>query len=200
MADFDKIYEIVRVNFEGGYANVPGDKGGETYAGIARKIHPDEKIWDAIDFYKRTKFAGASIPRNTHFDDLEFLVRDFYRRQFFENRIHEINDPLVALAVFDYLIHSGPTGIRNVQRIVNVTPDGIIGPKTLAAINARNPRALYQEILTQRAEFLNRLADKDASQEKFRAGWLSRISHLAGLAAPGNFAVIVLLLLLIILL
>jgi lysozyme family protein len=198
MTDFDKIYEIVRVKFEGGYANVAGDKGGETYAGIARKIHPNEKIWDAIDFYKRTKFAGQTIPHNTHFDDLEFLVRDFYRRQFFDNRVHEIDDPLVGLAVFDYLIHSGPTGIKNIQRLVGVKPDGIIGPVTLAAINERNPRALYAAILSEREQFLTRLADKDETQAQFKTGWLNRVADLRKLANGTNPLVWILILILII--
>lgn len=39
-ADFNIAYNPVRT-FEGDWCNVPGDKGGETYAGIARAFFPD---------------------------------------------------------------------------------------------------------------------------------------------------------------
>ena len=40
MAIFKKAYEPVR-QWEGGWCNVEGDRGGETYAGIARNFWPD---------------------------------------------------------------------------------------------------------------------------------------------------------------
>lgn len=39
MAIFEKAYDPVR-QWEGGWCNVEGDRGGETYAGIARNFWP----------------------------------------------------------------------------------------------------------------------------------------------------------------
>ena len=40
MADFATAYAPL-AGFEGGWCNVQGDSGGETYAGIARRYWPD---------------------------------------------------------------------------------------------------------------------------------------------------------------
>ena len=50
-ADFNIAYNPVRT-FEGDWCNVPGDKGGETYAGIARAFFPDWPGWHFIDAAK----------------------------------------------------------------------------------------------------------------------------------------------------
>ena len=51
MADL-KIAEAKTLKWEGGYCNIPGDKGGETIFGIARNMHPDLKLWKDVDNYK----------------------------------------------------------------------------------------------------------------------------------------------------
>jgi len=48
---FSPAYAIVKVN-EGGYVNDPVDKGGETYAGIARNIFGSWEGWSIIDAKK----------------------------------------------------------------------------------------------------------------------------------------------------
>jgi len=50
MADFNDAYEKTILN-EGGYKlhNVPDDRGGQTYAGIARRYHPNWPGWRYID-------------------------------------------------------------------------------------------------------------------------------------------------------
>ncbi len=42
------------LSHEGGYANHPADKGGETYRGISRKANPNWEGWKYIDDVKRT--------------------------------------------------------------------------------------------------------------------------------------------------
>ena len=50
MAEFRPAFEKM-IHNEGGYVNhiVAGDRGGQTYAGIARKFHPDWQGWNLID-------------------------------------------------------------------------------------------------------------------------------------------------------
>ena len=51
MADFDLAYAPV-AKWEGGWTHDSGDKGGETYAGIARAFFPDWPGWHFIDAAK----------------------------------------------------------------------------------------------------------------------------------------------------
>src|SRR5690606_40800811 len=52
----------------------------------------------------------------------------------------------VDYAVFDYAVNSGPgQAIKHLQEVVGVKVDGIIGPATLAAVNAANvTQQLYE--------------------------------------------------------
>lgn len=162
---------------EGGYANVEGDKGGETYAGIARNFYPDLPLWDFIDAIKRTK---GPIKRNTVFAELNDDVDKFYYELWTKHKLSEVRSQKVATLMFDYIVHSGRTGIKNMQNILGVTADGVIGPVTLAAVNKSDPSILYDKILNQRKNFLIALAEKP-DQNKFLAGWMKRINDLAQL-------------------
>lgn len=199
MANFQKSFDITRGVWEGGYVNLPQDKGGETYGGIARKIHPDNPVWVHIDFLKRTKFVQG-IPRNTYFPEIEYIVKEFYKNIWTRYNLDEIKNDDVTTLIFDYIIHSNGTGAKNIQRVLKVAVDGIFGMKTIAAINARYPPDLFVEILEQRKEFLKSLVEKNPSQKVFESGWNARIKFLSKLAPLGGTAlgVIIGLLLLIV--
>ena len=51
MADFKTAYDRTS-KFEGGYSNDEADRGGETFAGIARVYHENWLGWKIIDQYK----------------------------------------------------------------------------------------------------------------------------------------------------
>lgn len=176
MAKFDDAYFTYIKPFEGWYVNIAADKGGETYGGIARKKFPAWNGWTYIDFQKKTKFAGKEIPRNTHFPDIDYLVTEFYRDLWNRNLIGELIDQHVATLLFDYIVHSGATrAIRAIQNIVGAHPDGIMGPKTVAAINKSNAAATFSRLLKQRENFLRAIIDADPSQAIFETGWKKRM-------------------------
>ncbi len=127
MSDFLQAYERMIVN-EGGYVlhTVAGDKGGMTYAGIARNRWPQWAGWSVID-------AGGEPQAD--------LVRGFYRVNFWMAlRLEEVQSQDVARTLFDFGVNAGVgTAAKLAQVVVGTTPDGRIGPKSLAAINAADP-------------------------------------------------------------
>ncbi len=52
----------------------------------------------------------------------------------------DIKDQNVANILVDWVWASGAYGIKIPQRVLGVDVDGIVGPKTIAAVNARNKR------------------------------------------------------------
>ena len=50
-----KLIDMV-LKHEGGYANVSGDLGGETYRGISRKNFPSWNGWEIVDEKKPLKY------------------------------------------------------------------------------------------------------------------------------------------------
>lgn len=179
MATFDKAYPFTK-KYEGGYANIPGDLGGETYAGISRKYHPEEKdLWTSLDFYKRT--SNGVIENGTILPGLNEIVKDFYLRLWNKNRLSELNDQGIATTIFDYIVHKsgmhGRAAQKQVQRLVKVSDDGIFGPITIAAINKEKPSLLISNLLNLREKELIAQA-QNPSQAKFLDGWLARIDNL----------------------
>jgi lysozyme family protein len=65
-----------------------------------------------------------------------------------------------------------------VQALVGVTVDGKIGPQTIAAINATDPKWLFDHIRLSRIAFVEAIVRNKPSLGVFLAGWKNRINAL----------------------
>ena len=179
---FDELFDGV-IKHEGYYANVTGDKDGETYMGVARNLHPKWQGWVIIDAYKE---EFGEIKRNTKIDNpqLTQLVKDFYRKTFYDNyRIESINNGPLQEIIFDWCVNSGHWGSRGVQRTLNqffntdLKMDGIIGKNTLSVIISCEPKALFDAIKAARIRYYYTIA-KRGQNHKLLKGWLNRINSI----------------------
>lgn len=179
---FDELFDGV-IKHEGYYANVEGDRGGETYMGVARNLHPDWKGWEYIDAYKETY---GKIKWNFKIDvpELTQLVKDFYEKTFYEKfKIDGVLDGSLQEIIFDWCVNSGHWGARGVQRVLNYESDedlkldGIIGFNTLTAINIREPKELFWKIKKARIKYYHSIAKK-GKNHLFLEGWLKRIGSI----------------------
>ena len=59
------------------------------------------------------------------------------------------------------------------------TVDGIVGPKTIAAVNSRNPRELFDQIKIARFDFIEDICRKRPANNKFKRGWMNRINNIS---------------------
>ena len=81
-------------------------------------------------------------------------------------------------------VNAGPgRAVKILQTIVGSTPDGGIGPKTLAAVAEQNPLSVIRQYSDARREYYKGLA----IYVTFGRGWLRRVDecekeaeHLAG--------------------
>ncbi|MBN1187017.1 MAG: hypothetical protein JXB49_32365 [Bacteroidales bacterium] len=185
MANFKEAYNKT-MGHEGGYANNPFDKGGETYKGIARKYHPEWDGWLIIDAYK----ANSDLKTNRVIDDpeLDELVYDFYQDKFWSsNRLDEITNQLIANELFDTGVNVGrEKAARMLQIALNVLNrnerdyhdikvDGIIGPDTIRLTNAYpRPEVLLKTLNGIQFSHYMAICQYDPSQEVFFQGWLKR--------------------------
>lgn len=172
MADFLPAYEAM-ILAEGGYQlhNVAGDTGGLTYAGIARNKNPQWPGWGYID-------RDETPPSQ--------LVRDFYLAGWWAPlQGDKITDQAVATSLFKFAVNtSAPyrptTAVKLAQVVLGVTPDGVLGAKTLAALNAMEPGSfLARFALAQIARYRD-ICMRDRTQSKFLLGWINRV--LGGVA------------------
>ena len=59
-----------------------------------------------------------------------------------------------------------------------MTIDGIVGPKTIEAVNSRDPKELFEAIKAERIAYIDRIIQARPANKKFRNGWLNRINDL----------------------
>ena len=163
MSDFLQAYERMIVN-EGGYKlhTVANDKGGTTYAGIARNRWPNWPGWSYLD-------AGDTPPAE--------MVRGFYRSNFWTPlRLEEVHSQDVARTLFDFAVNAGTgTAAKLAQIVVGTTPDGKIGPKTLAALNSFDPELFMARYALAKLARYEQIITRDSSQRGFLLGWVRRV-------------------------
>ena len=117
-------------------------------------------------------------------DDLHLLTREdvvnrVLKPHYWDRwKADEIKSQSVANILVDWVWASGAHGIKIPQRLLGVTVDGIVGPKTLAAVNARNPRELFDMIKIARFDFIEDICRSRPANNKFKRGWMNRINDL----------------------
>ena len=170
------------LKYEGGYANVEGDNGGETYRGISKKANPNWSGWAILDTLKPLR-TGDKLNHPL----LNQAVADLYFEKYFKKlNLHILNSSKVASAIFDFYVHGGFSAkklqnILNERFLTNLVCDGIIGVKTINAINNVDANQLIQYILEWRELYLKQIVTNNSNQSKFLRGWLNRLSQLKGL-------------------
>lgn len=143
---------------EGGYSDHPDDPGGATMMGITQAT--------------LATWRGAPVTKA----DVRALTRDeaaaLYRARYW-NAVRGDDLPAgLDLAVFDFAVNSGASrAVRALQRTLGVSVDGVVGPETLAAANARAPSESIRTLCAARLAFLERLSTFPV----FARGWMRRI-------------------------
>ena len=56
--------------------------------------------------------------------------------------------------------------------------DGIVGPNTLKALNAREPKSLFNEIKAERFAFIDRIVKSRPANGRYERGWKNRINDI----------------------
>lgn len=147
-------------SYEGKFSNDPNDRGKATMMGVTIATF-------------RNVFG-----QNKTVDDLKMMTDEqwlfIFRRYYWDKwQADKINSQSIANLLVDWYWMSGAYGIRIPQYVLGVTVDGIVGPKTIAAINSHSDKQyLFKRLWQERTDFLKRIGVK--SQKKFLSGWLRR--------------------------
>lgn len=109
-------------------------------------------------------------------DDEWFLVfKDCFYDKIKGDKIE--NDSLCLLIV-DWAWNSGvKTAIRKVQSAIGVKSDGVVGPKTLYALNSV-PKDAFYKIWGRREYFYDKLVEKNPENKKYIRGWKNRLRSI----------------------
>ena len=88
----------------------------------------------------------------------------------------EIKNQSIAQLLVDWVWVSGVYGIKYPQQVLGVKVDGIVGQKTIAAINDYpDQKELFNKLWNRRKKHFEDVA-KSPSKAKFLKGWLNRLN------------------------
>jgi lysozyme family protein len=172
MANFKTAFDLM-IAHEGGYVNDPDDPGGETYKGVARKIFSKWDGWQTIDMLKRQAGFPANLDKDT---ELQLRVQMFYEINFWDKiKGDEIINQEVANSIFDFAVNAGvESSVLLAQLVVDINPDGVIGPNSIVRINAFDiDHFLAAFTVAKIARYVN-IVKKRPTSRKYFYGWVCR--------------------------
>lgn len=155
------------LQWEGGFVNDPLDQGGATNKGVTiatwRQCGYDKDGDGDIDIndMRLLKVADATM-----------VLKRYYWDRWQADRI---NNQSIADILVDWVWGSGKWGIVIPQRILQLVDDGIVGNKTIQAVNEADPKQLFDKIYLARVEFIANIINRKPEQKRFWRGWLNRL-------------------------
>ncbi len=178
--NYKAFVERVIQRYEGGYGWDRADPGGPTNYGITcydLAEHRHQKM--------TSMSAWAPIVRAMPLQEAEDIYATKYASACRFNDLNSGPD----CAIFDFGVNSGSSrAIKYAQMVVGTTRDGVLGPITLAAINAMDSNKFVDDLCDFRLHFLKGLH----TWKVFGVGWTRRVadvrnySHrVTGAAASG---------------
>ena len=181
MADYQKLVPIIK-KWEGGFVNDTSDSGGATNKGVT------------LSTFRSFYGSNKTVEDLKKLSDTQWL-HIFLNGYWNKCQASNINNQSIANIFVDWAWGSGPvTAIKQVQKIVGTDVDGIVGQKTLDAINKKDPKTLFNAIKKARIEFVENLVKQRPKDAKFLQGWKNRINSFSfsgnGTASFSTFAVI----------
>lgn len=165
---------------EGGFVNDPDDPGGATNFGVT--IHTMRNLGLDLD-----RDGSISV------SDVRALTRDqaieIFEKHYFEKPLIAMLPHVLHATVFDMYVNAGSNAVKLLQRLVrdmghNVVVDGVLGPKTIGAVQAAflsAPDHLVDAYGIARRNYYFRIADRRAASRKYararaggKGGWIKR--------------------------
>lgn len=163
--NFQKALDAV-LHHEGGFVNHPKDPGGMTNLGCTKKV------WE--------EWVGHPVDESTMRALTPGDVAPLYKKKYWDAvKGDELPDG-VDYIVFDTAINSGPgRAIKFLQGCVGADMDGALGPKTMAAVQAADPKKLVEDYALRRLSFLQDLP----TWGTFGKGWARRVAEVQNTAS-----------------
>jgi lysozyme family protein len=152
MTGFEDAFQKLLLH-EGGYVNDPDDPGGETKYGISKRVYPD------VDIKSLTTDQARAI----------------YRRDYWDKVSGDLIGSTRAAAVFDFAVNAGVgTAVRLAQTVSGTVADGVMGPKSVAAIADMNEALFVAAFRLGRIARYTHLCEKNPKLKKYFFGWVRR--------------------------
>lgn len=152
---FDEAFDAL-LKHEGGFSDHAADPGGKTRFGVTEAVA------------RREGYRGDM--RDYPLDEAKRVYQKLYWNAL---RLDDLRAEF-RFDLFDAGVNSGVAQtVRWMQRIVGVTVDGLLGPRTLSAVNNSDAAKFLAKFNGQRLLFMTSLS----TWPSFGRGWARRIAE-----------------------
>lgn len=169
---FDEAFKRL-IGHEGGYSTRRDDPGNWTGGKVGVGILKGTKYGIAANTYKNLDIKNLTLAQ----------AKEIYKRDWWDPLGGHGLHPCLVFQLWDFAINAGKSrAIKELQQAVGVPADGIIGPKTMEAVNAHD---LNDVILTLTAERLLFYTDLK-TWPTYGKGWTRRVADNLKYASQDN--------------
>ena len=186
MADVLKLAPII-LKWEGLDANDPMDKGGATRMGVTIPT------WKQCG-YDKDGDGDIDVQDLRLIDKKDVIYRILKPHYWDRFKADLIKNQSIANILVDWVWGSGKWAITHTQCLLGLYVDGIVGNKTIDAINNSNQEVLFKQIFADRFAFINSIVTNSVNkyleqnpkakaseilantQKKFQLGWMNRLN------------------------
>ena len=157
--NWEKCLKLI-LHHEGGYVNHPKDPGGETNLGVTKRVYEE--------------WGGTKDMKDLTVED----VSPIYKKNYWDRIKGDELPSGLDLCVFDFGVNAG-TGraAKFLQRLVDTTVDGGIGPNSLRAVNEHVSRWSIEQTIDDYQAERQKYYEKLKTFETFGRGWTRRVQE-----------------------
>lgn len=186
MTKFETSYEILQ---QAEYDKDPSQflhrnegEDGLTVGGVYQKYFPYDISWDMLnalielnggDINEASRMA--SVSKNTQKEVCRVFKYGFWDSA----KLDDVESDRISNAIFLIGTNIGMTeSVKIAQTIVSTTVDGIVGIKTLKALNEFDEDLFIQQFKELAIRHYRTIVSNDPSKEMFLDGWINRVGMI----------------------
>ena len=157
--NYDHCLQMI-LHHEGGYVNHPKDPGGETNLGVTKRVYEE--------------WGGEKDMSDLTVED----VAPIYKENYWDRLKGDDLPTGLDLCVFDFGVNAGPgRAAKFLQTMIGSTPDGGIGPNTLAAVSTYVDGEGLSSAIVNYQQARQEYYESLSTFETFGRGWTRRVEE-----------------------
>ena len=153
-------------------------ENGWTFMGVYQGAFPNLDLWKTVrqkvqQANGSMKLAGSMLYNSVAVRE---LVDDFYKNEFWDKaRLDEVVSQQIANEIFVAGVNMGmKKAVMLAQKLVGVPADGLVGPKTLKAINAFDDAVFDEMYDVLETDHYEMIIANNPSKRIYAKGWRNR--------------------------
>ena len=170
--NFEKAFNRL-IGHEAGYSNDKRDPGNWTGGKVGVGELKGTKYGIAANTYPNLDIKNLTLEQ----------AKAIYKKDWWDKLGADSLHPSIVFQLWDFAVNAGkPRAIKELQQVVGVPADGLIGPKTIAAVKAMDVNDVLLKLTAERLKFYTSLS----TWSTYGKGWTNRVAENLIYAAEDN--------------